>query len=89
MSNNERQRKFRERNPGYYRKYYGAKRRMRLAATAKLRADRLAAANAPAPREPLMLPAPVELPNAIDARPGATPLPVAPVPPLPGLPGPT
>src|SRR5689334_4239690 len=35
IPNVERQRKFRERNPGYYRKYYARKRSIRLAAVAQ------------------------------------------------------
>jgi hypothetical protein len=79
IPNVERQRQFRERNPGYYRKYYARKKSIRLAAVAQRKA--LALANAapaaaevvPAFAEPLMLPAPVEplvLPglNAIPTR---------------------
>jgi hypothetical protein len=53
MSNTERQRKFRERNPGYYGRLH-AKRKLEIEAMAAARA---AAQAAPAP---LMLPAPIE-----------------------------
>ena len=57
MSNTERQRLFRERNPGYYGRLH-AKRRAKIAA---LHAERVSAAQMVAvKREPLMLPAPVE-----------------------------
>jgi hypothetical protein len=73
IPNVERQRQFRERNPGYYRKYYARKRSIRLAAVAQMKALALAAAEAPVHAEPLMLPAPAEriiLPglNAIPTR---------------------
>ena len=70
MSNNERQRLFRERNPGYYGRLH-AKRR---AAVRALAAARAAAAILVKPA-PVMLPAPVEvieipgmttIPNTID-----------------------
>jgi hypothetical protein len=82
VSNVERQRQFRERNPGYYKRLH-AKRR---AAVEELSAQRLAAAQATVvKREPLMLPAPVEtieipgmttIPSTI-AMPAPEPLPVA------------
>jgi hypothetical protein len=57
MSNRERQRRFRERNPGYYGRLH-AKRRAKIAAAL---AEREAVAQILAvKREPLMLPAPVE-----------------------------
>jgi hypothetical protein len=66
MSNAERQRQFRERNPGYY----GRLHRKRKAEVMALIAARTAAAEAMAARPaPLMLPAPVEDPAmaALDA----------------------
>jgi hypothetical protein len=58
MSNAERQRRFRERNPGYYGRLHARRRAEAKAAVAQ----RLAMAQAVAVRrEPLMLPAPVEL----------------------------
>lgn len=39
MSNTERQRKFRKRHPGYFKKYNGRKKASRLAAQAQLKAD--------------------------------------------------
>src|SRR5687768_3103944 len=67
MTNAERQAAFRERNPGYYGRLH-AKRRAAVRALAAARA----AAAVPARTEPLMLPAPVEMPlfpgiNAIPA----------------------
>ena len=63
MSNGERQRQFRERNPGYY----GRLNRKRNAEMLALRAARMAVAEAiVAKPEPLMLPAPVQDP-AMDA----------------------
>ena len=63
MSNIERQRQFRERNPGYY----GRLHRKRNAEILALRAARMAAAEAVVAKpEPLMLPAPVQDP-AMDA----------------------
>jgi len=56
MSNAERQRQFRERNPGYYARLH-AKRRAAVRAMAAARA----AAAVPATPAPLMLPAPVEV----------------------------
>ena len=78
MSNVERQRRFRLRNPGYFRKYYTPKRVWKQRATARLQAEApalIAAARAEATLailakpEPLMLPAPVQDPTmvAIDA----------------------
>jgi hypothetical protein len=65
MSNTERQRQFRERNPGYYGRLH-AKRR--AAETAALEAKRVAlqAQAAVVKREPLLLPAPavtIEIPG--------------------------
>ena len=75
MSNVERQRRFRARHPGYFNKYNGRRKAMRLATTAKMRAEILAMeaearAAAQAPPAPLalpvkpilMLPAPVQDP---------------------------
>ena len=73
MSNAERQRQFRQRNPGYYGRLH-AKRRAAVRALAAARA----AAATPARAEPLMLPAPAELliipgvnaiPASLDAMP--------------------
>jgi hypothetical protein len=58
LSNAERQRMFLERHPGYYRRLRAKRRAEELA----LSAAQAAAAAAPARREPLMLPAPVEMP---------------------------
>jgi len=55
-SNAERQREFRERNPGYY----GRLHRKRKAEMLALLAQRASAEVVVAKREPLMLPAPVE-----------------------------
>ena len=72
MSNNERQRLFRERNPGYYGRLHA---RQRAAVRAALAAAQEAKAIHVKPA-PLMLPAPVEvieipgmttIPNTIDA----------------------
>jgi hypothetical protein len=58
MSNLERQRQFRERNPGYYGRLHA---RRRAETEARLEMKRLEAAQAKvARRQPLMLPAPVE-----------------------------
>src|SRR5687767_10347705 len=86
MSNAERQRKFRESHPGYFRKYHARKRAMAKAVRARMLAEAQAAADAAkaarATRPLLMLPAPVELPvipglNSIGATPAAAaPLPV-------------
>jgi len=77
MSNTERQREFRERNPGYY----GRLHRQRLAEEQALAAAQAAAATV---RAPLALPAPVEailIPGmtTIPANPAAIrdPLPIA------------
>jgi hypothetical protein len=80
--NIERQRQFRERNPGYFRKYYARKKSSWLAAKAKRAAQwQAAAAEVPAQREPLMLPAPAVVPilpglNTIPAMPAAAPPPL-------------
>jgi len=58
MSNTERQRKFRERNPGYYGRLH-RKRKAEVAAFASAR--KAIAATIAVKREPLMLPAPVEV----------------------------
>ena len=60
MSNVERQRRFRERNPGYYGRFHA---RQRAAIDASIQPKRLAAAQQAAvpQRQLLMLPAPVEL----------------------------
>ena len=79
MSNAERQREFRERNPGYYQRLH-AERRAAVKALAEARATAAVATI----RTPLALPAPVEailIPGmyAIPARPTAVrePLPIA------------
>ncbi len=59
MSSTERVRKFRERNPGYDRRYMSRRRGKVNEAVARLQAEAIAAAQAVAPAEPLMLPAPV------------------------------
>lgn len=75
MSNAERQRRFRARNPGYWRKYYARERAGRIAAQKKVAAlmRELAKARYAAAQEqpttplvfktPLMLPAPVQDPT--------------------------
>lgn len=73
VSNAERQRQFRERNPGYYGRLH-AKRRgcLRVPMTATI------AIAAPATRTPLMLPAPVEaiiIPGINTIPVAATPMP--------------
>ncbi len=86
MSNTERQRKFRERNPGYYAHLQAQRRAPIKAARAKLKAmqaELFAAQLAMAvKREPLMLPAPVEMieipgMTTIDAIPTREPLPLS------------
>jgi hypothetical protein len=78
MSNNERQRHFRERNPGYYGRLHARGRAGAKAGAAQL----LAAAKAMAEKhEPLALPAPavtIEIPGMtmIPAIPAPLPLPV-------------
>ena len=83
MSNAERQRRFRARNPGYWRKYYARERASRIAAQKKAAAlvaelararwaefEKQAAVQLMLlPKLPLMLPAPVQDPAmaAIDA----------------------
>ena len=59
MSSTERVRQFRQRNPGYDRRYMAHQRAQLREAFARLQAETLAAAQAVAPAEPLMLPAPV------------------------------
>jgi hypothetical protein len=79
MSNTERQRQFRLRNPGYYNKYNA--RRSAIYKGAKARIEAMAAADAaaaPAPA-PLALPAPAVVPvlpglNAIRATPAPVPI---------------
>jgi hypothetical protein len=83
MSNAERQRQFRERNPGYYQRLH-AKRRAEINARIEARLVATTQVMA-AKREPLMLPAPVEtieIPGmntipAIGAIPAPSPLPVS------------
>ena len=58
MSNAERQREFRERNPGYYGRLHRRRRAGEKAAVAAMKAQMVAMAPK---REPLMLPAPAEL----------------------------
>ena len=75
-SNAERQREFRERNPGYFRKYYAVKRSIAKRVRARMQAEAqaaqaalIAAARAEATLailakpEPLMLPAPAQDPT--------------------------
>lgn len=57
MSNTERQRQFRERNPGYYGRLH---RKRNAAMHASIAAEHAMAAVTVVVREPLMLPAPVE-----------------------------
>jgi hypothetical protein len=57
MSNTERQRRFRERHPGYYQRMHAKQRAATKATVAAMQAAREAEAGAK--REPLMLPAPV------------------------------
>lgn len=86
-SNIERQRQFRERNPGYYRKYSARRRQLRKAAQANLAALLQAQTEK---HEPLMLPAPAETieisgMTMSSALPAPSPLPVseqATIPPL-------
>jgi hypothetical protein len=72
MSNAERQRQFRERNPGYY---------TRLRAKRKAQMEAFAAARVAAAARVLALPAPVEMPiipgmNTIEAMPAPAPVPI-------------
>src|SRR5687768_14335559 len=62
VSNTERQRQFRERNPGYYARIQAKKRAASKAHVAAIRAAERAAAAMLAKSRQLMLPAPVELP---------------------------
>jgi hypothetical protein len=62
MSSYERVRRFRERNPGYDRRYMARQRAAVNGAVARLKADAIAAVQVVAPAEPLMLPAPAEDP---------------------------
>ena len=79
MSNTERQRRFRERNPGYYQRLHArARARVKEAIAQKAAIAQLLAVK-PAP---LMLPAPVEIPvipgmNTILAMPAPEPLPIS------------
>jgi len=77
-SNVQRQREFRRRNPGYFKKYYAIKRSMAKRIRSRMQAEAQAAFAAAraeatlailAKPEPLMLPAPVQDPTmaAIDA----------------------
>jgi hypothetical protein len=59
MSSYERVRRFRERNPGYDRRYMARQRAAEKQAVARMKADAVAAAQVVAPAEPFMLPAPV------------------------------
>jgi hypothetical protein len=59
MLSYERVRRFRERNPGYDRRFMARQRAAEKQAVARLMADAIAAAQVVAPAEPLMLPAPV------------------------------
>jgi hypothetical protein len=73
MSNVQRQRRFRARHPGYFQRYHARQK----AAIAALQA----APAEPAAAEPLMLPAPVEMPlfpglSAIPTTPARAPQPV-------------
>ena len=72
MSNTERQRQFRERNPGYYQRLHAKRRAQARAMLAAARVEAQAQAAVVVRAEPLMLPAPVEVPlipglNAIPA----------------------
>ena len=58
-SNAERQRQFRKRNPGYYGRLHARDRAARNARVAMMRLEAQRANSVP--REPLMLPAPVEV----------------------------
>ncbi len=62
MSSTERVRKFRERNPGYDRRFMARQRAAEKQAVARFMADAIAAAQVVAPAEPLMLPAPIDDP---------------------------
>ncbi len=81
MSNAERQRQFRERNPGYYGRLMARRRAASKADAARAAALQVAAVK----REPLMLPAPVEVVEipgmnmirAILEMPALSPVPVA------------
>jgi hypothetical protein len=55
----ERVRRFRERNPGYDRRFMARQRAEVKQAVARMKADAIPAAQVVAPAEPLMLPAPV------------------------------
>lgn len=73
MSNTERQRQFRERNPGYYQRLHAKRRAAIKAGLAALRVREQEQAMA-VRREPLMLPAPavtIEIPgmNTVPATP--------------------
>jgi hypothetical protein len=59
-SSTERVREFRLRNPGYDRRFMARQRAAEKEAVARFQAEQIAAAQAVAPSEPLMLPAPVE-----------------------------
>jgi hypothetical protein len=64
MTNSERQRRFRERHPGYYQRLH-ARKRAALQASAKARRTAMIAEQA-TQREPLLLPAPavtIEIPG--------------------------
>jgi hypothetical protein len=72
VSNTERQRQFRERNPGYYARIQAKKRAASKAYVAAMRQKERAIAAMLAKSRQLLLPAPVELPaiagmNSIDA----------------------
>jgi hypothetical protein len=73
MTNAERQRQFRARNPGYYGRLHARRRAGQKAAAAAMNAQLMALA---AKREPLLLPAPVELLviPGINAIPAAMPI---------------
>ncbi len=59
MSSTERVRKFRQRNPGYDRRFMARQRAIANQSSARLVAEAFAAIRPEAPSEPLMLPAPV------------------------------
>ncbi len=59
-SSTERVRQFRQRNPGYDRRFMARQRAIANQSAARLVAEAFAAAPTVAPAEPLMLPAPVE-----------------------------
>ncbi len=59
-SSTQRVREFRQRNPGYDRRFMARQRAAEKEAVARFQAEHIAVAQAVAPSEPLMLPAPAE-----------------------------